>query len=361
MRYRTTTLLARQSLGVAGTHIIDIPITDVISAFRFHLEVTRTITLQLAHILEAVSRIEIVDGSDVLMQLSAAQMDGLHFYERGKLGNLNINEFGAGTDEVYTAVYFGRWPFDPELAFDPKRFTNPQMRITFNAATYEANATALFLTVSADVFDEYVPSPIGFLQNREFYRYTPVASGYHYINLPTDLVLRKLIVQSHSYTHTTNQGVAAVRLDEDNMKRIPFDLLHEDWLASISQEFGIANHGIAGLREGGDYPLYHAIADWPVAVWEEIGDGPRCRLIALNGCKLTLTDVGGGEATTFIGRISGHAPHFCLCYPFGYQKDLADWYETKDIGSLRLRILNGTIPAPAPYSTRVILQQLRRY
>ncbi len=277
------------------------------------------------------------------------------------MGNYNTQEFGAGTDVFETAIYFGRWPNDPELAFDPKKFVNPQLRITYNAVTYGVGATDLFMSVFADVFDEYVPSPIGFLQHREFYRYTPAVGAYQYINLPTDLALRKLIVQAKRYTSPPQSGLAAARLDEDNMKRIPFDMLYEDWRAHNRQEYGPAEQGIAILREGGDQPLYHALTDLPVALWEEMATPSILALIGANGCQLTTTD-GAAETTAAIGRISGLAPYFCLCYPFGDQNNPADWYETRDIGALRLRLLGASAPLFAPnFSNRVILQQVRRY
>ena len=362
MRYRTTTLLARQAMpAIAGTFIIDIPITDIISAFRFHLETLPDATLKLTHIADVISKIEIVDGSDVLMELSAAQMEALHFYERGKLGNLLTQDMGAVNEEFYTAVYFGRYAFDNDLALDPGRFNNPQLRITYNGATFKAGVAAggIFLSVFADIFDEFRPSPIGFLQHREFYRYPTQALGFTYINLPTDLVLRKLFVQGHQYTQAPTQCIGAIRIDEDNMKRIPVELLYEDWLAWCRQEYGPAEHGIAANREGGLFPLYHAISQWPIPLYHEIGAVPLLNTIGMNGCQLTLTN-NAGDDTTYVGRIVGHAPHFTLCYPFGDQKDLADWYETEKIGTLRLRILNGPNPI-AGGTNSVILQQLRRY
>lgn len=363
MRYRTTTLLAAQALpAIAGTHIIDIPITDVISAFRFSFDITRTAAASLTHGFDAISKIEIVDGSDVLMELSAAQMDALHFFERGHLGNQTCQEFGAGVDHFDTAVYFGRWPYDPELALDPRKFVNPQLRVTYNGATYDAGVAAgcITLTILADIFDEHVPSPIGFLQHREFFRYTPTLTAFTYINLPTDLVLRKLILQPHQYTRDAVRSISQVRLDEDNMKRIPFDMLTNEWLAKNRQEYGPAEHGIAFSREGGALPLYNAIGAWGIALWQEVLAAPVLQLIGTGGCQLTCTD-GGTERTTAIGRIVGQCPHFCFCYPFGDQKDPTDWYETAGIGTLRLRIGDVTAAAAPFQVTRLILQQMRRY
>lgn len=361
MRYRTTTLMALRSLGTAGTHIIDIPITDIISAFRFHLQVQRGAGAQLTHGFDAVSKIEVINGSDVLMELSMAQMEAIHFFERGQLGNSTVAEVSEHLDDFETAVYFGRWPFDQELAFNPKMFSNPQLRITFNRNTFDTTSTDLLMEVEAEVFDELVPAPIGFLQMREFYRYSqPAAAGYTYLNLPTDLVLRKLIVQPHCYTRVPQSIMLAARLDEDNMKRIPFDISTASWLAMNKQEYGDAEHVIAMTRQGAAQPLYNAVAELVAALWQEVG-APALQLIGVNGCQLTCTD-GGTETTTAIGRIIGSAPHFCYCYPFGYQKDLNDWYETKDIGTLRLRLQNAVaLGAPYVQTTRVILQQMRRY
>lgn len=360
MRYRKTTLVAPLNLpGTGGTYIHNIPLTDIVSALRFTFQVTRIGGPQIAHGLDAIPLIEIVDGSDVLLSLSGAQMDALHFFERKQLGNYNTQELGAGVDVFETAIYFGRWPNDPEIAFDPKRFVNPQLRITYNVLLYDATATILNLSVEADVFDEFVPIPIGFLQNREFYRYAvPAAAGFTYIDLPTDLVLRKLIVQPHSYAWTPGTFMDQARLDEDNMKRIPFDLTYIQWQAMNRQEYGSVEQGIAFLREGGLQPLFHAAADLPVAVWQEVMAGPNLQLIGSMGCQLTTTDTAG-ENTPAIGRISGLAPHFCMCFPFGDPKDKDDWYETVDVGSLRLRLHNPVPPAAGV--TRIILQQMRRY
>jgi len=354
--------MARQALpAIAGTHIIDIPITDIITAFRFHFEILPDATLKIGHGFDAFPRIEIVDGSDVLMELSAGQMDALHFYERRILGNLTVQDFGAQLDHFYTAVYFGRWPFDDQLALEPRKFTNPQMRITYDGALYNAGVAAggIFLTIEADVFDELAPSPIGFLQHREFYRYTPVINAFHWVNLPTDLVIRKFMLQGYQYSQPTLSSFAAARLDEDNMKRIPFDKLQPDWLAWDRQEYGPVEHGMAASREGLAFPLYTGISDWPIPVYHEIAAAPVLRTIGMNGCFFLNSD-GAAETTTYVGRMSGLAPHFCLCFPFGDKNTIDDWYETAGIGTLRLRILNGAVAMPGA-TNRVILQQLRRY
>jgi len=360
MRYRTTTLLARQAMpAAAGTMIIDIPLTDIISRFRFHLEVQRGATLQLTHGFNAVSRIEIVDGSDVLMSLSMAQMDALHFYEKRELGNVYNNEISGFLEHYYTQVEFGRWLHDELLALDPSKFANPQMRITYNQVVYEAGATALFMTVMADVFDEMVPVPIGFFQDREFYRYTPVANAFHYVNLPTDLTLRKMYIQSYSTARAPSDGMAGARLDEDNLKRIPFDMLYNDWAAYLRAEYGECHQIIAGTREGGAFPNYIAPCEHISTMWESVLVAPAMFLIGNNGGQLTLSN-GGVETDTYMGHANGVIPYFVLAFPFGYEKDIEDWYDTSRVGSLRLRILNGATIVADTFNA-VILQQLRRY
>lgn len=360
MNYRTTTVLARTDLGQSGTKVIDIHLRDVISAFTFKIEATVVNTTWLAHLLDCVSKIELVDGSDVLESLSAFQMNGLHFFETGKLANHHVLAFYSTTVANYTAMLFGRWMHDPELAFDPTKFTNPQLRITYDATAVMALATKVYLTVLAECFDEKVISPVGFLRNTEHYRYSPTEDAYKYVDLPTDLVLRKLIVQPKSYGLLPSRSLAEVRIDEDNLKRIPFDLDYENLRALQKQNFGIVDYPFScATHQTAAYPIYNPVADMSGATALNVTGVLAVQLIGQAGCKLILETAA--DTDTIFGRGYGIIPCFMICYPFGDQKDIADWYDITRLGSLRLRIKDGPGAEAIPCTTRVILQQLRRY
>lgn len=358
MNYRTTTVLARSDLGVSGTKVIDIKLKDVVSKFIFKIEATVVNTAWLAHLLDCVSKIELVDGSDVLESLSAFQLNGLHFFETGKLANSQVEAFYDATVEGYTAMLFGRFVHDSELAFDPKRFTNPQLRITYDATTVMALATHVYLTVLAECFDEKVVSPVGFLRNTEHYRYAAVDDQYKYIDLPTDLPLRKLIVQPKEYRLAPVNALAEVRIDEDNLKRIPFDMNYDDWRQLMKQRFGELEYSFVSTPHSDPaYPIFNPVADMGVAAVINNLNRSAMQLHGQTGCMLIIESENHTDMV--MGRASGIVPCFMLCYPLGDQKDIADWYDVTKVGSLRLRIKDGAAVGDA--STRVILQQLRRY
>lgn len=357
MNYRTTTILARSDMGVSGTKVIDINLQDVVSALIFRIEATVVDTAWLAHLLDCVSKIELVDGSDVLASLSASQMDGLHFLDTGELASLEVEALYDTTVDTYVKMLFGRFMHDPELAFDPKRFNNPQLRITYDATTVMALATHVYLTVLAECFDEKVVSPVGFLRNTEHYRYTSEADAYKYVDLPTDLSLRKLIVQPKFYSWSPQNSLAEVRIDEDNLKRIPFDLDIVHLRALMSHQFGEVEYSFACVGHlDPAYPIFTPVSDMGPVEALNVNAVAAVRLQGQAGCVLRIhCDV---TTNSVFGRGHGRIPYFMVCYPFGDQKDIADWYNVTEVGSLRLRIKDGAV---SPVSTRVILQQLRRY
>jgi len=358
MNYRTVTILARSDLGASGTKVIDINLQDVVSALTFRIEATVVGTPWLAHLLDCVSKIELVDGSDVLCSLSAYQMDGLHFLDTGKLANLEVESFYDTTLDGFAAMLFGRYLHDTELAFDPKQFRNPQLRITYDATTVMALATHVYLTVLAECFDEKVPSPIGFLRNTEHYRYTSVIDQYKYIDLPTDMPLRKLIVQPKLYAFAPVSSLAEIRLSEDNDKRVPFDLDYVHLRALMFHQFGDVEYSFVSLTHSGSpWHIFTPVADMGPVEALDVTSIAAVRLEGQAGARLIISTATNTDAV--MGRGHGRIPCFMVCYPFGDQMDMADWYDVTKVGSLRLRIKDGAAVGDA--STRVILQQLRRY
>ncbi|GAI10935.1 unnamed protein product, partial [marine sediment metagenome] len=104
MNYRTATLLAREDLGASGVKVQDIRIRDPISSLLFKIEVSVKTAARLLHALEAISKIEIVDGSDVLLSISASQMNALFFYDTGQLACDKSEAIPSQTDELFDAL-----------------------------------------------------------------------------------------------------------------------------------------------------------------------------------------------------------------------------------------------------------------
>jgi len=358
MNYRTVKIHASENLGVTGTKVIPLNVKDPITALLFPCSIYTDAALRLAPEASAFTKIEIVDGSDVLLELSGTEMAALAFYEGQKVFDGLAGDRYDVTIPFRLRIPFGRYFLDPELALDPKQFRNPQLKITFNTHLVEATAKDLYFSCLAECFDEKVISPMGFLRMTQLHSYTGAATAYEYINLPTDLLIRKLYLQTKNFSGGPAGNLTDVKLSEDNDKRIPFELDDTEWSLKDAAEFGRCSQIVYTLCGGWAVNPFFAIpgdneqllvgniaATRAIMRQRQIGCGYSC-------ISDTTADIAAGE-------VSGTLPFQVYCYPFGNQMDMADWYDVTKVGSLVWRVQSGATGASCTYNT--ILQQLRRY
>lgn len=364
MKYRIADILAFEVISAAGTKTIDIVLEDIVS--RIHLSFytqNKVVGLEAAagHPAAAVTKIELVDGSDVLYSLNGFEIQALNYYDHLVTPDTSVFVSAGQWQHASFLLDFGRWLYDPDLAFDPKKFTNPQLKITYNPALVATTFASAGLEIRAECFDEKVVSPIGFLMTKEIESYTgPDAAGYKYIDIPTDFPFRKLLVRAALDNLSFEGGITEFKISEDNDKRIPYDMStyryirYQNGLLPKMHE-KLQTH--AGLTSIVNYvmptywPSIYGITHTTPRYWARDGAYFEANQLGLFGDAL--------EAQTFYGVVSGHIPHQTLCLMFGNQKELDDWYEVQLKGSVRLRLLNhadGDGSAVTTYG-----QQLRRY
>ena len=359
MRYRTATLLSAIDVDAAGTKVIDINVKDIVSRIIIRWQVTKTVSYMMSYAHRDITKIELVDGSEVLHSLNGGQNQALCIYDRRCPTLLEGGIIGANAQISYFGIDFGRFLFDPLLAFDPKRFLNPQLKITYDENVSDTGVTANELEIWAECFDERAVSPMGFLSANELYNYTPAASGvYEYIQLPTDRVIRKMLIQGYKADAEPWYQVSDAKLDEDNDKRIPFDWNLEKYfqvrkgidpmvMDSIATQVSIAAH---------DYYLT------PTDYWAGLmgassaAAGPPYVTYVGAGGVFAVSSAAGSE---FNGVSHGWLPNHCFQFPFGDDQDTEDWYDVTKVGSLRLRLKSGA--GYASSAIGVVLQQLRKY
>jgi hypothetical protein len=79
---------------------------------------------------------------------------------------------------------------------------------------------------------------------------------------------------------------------------------------------------------------------------------------SVDGGVITIEAETGDHEARF--GVSGWLPHGVICFPFGQQDQLDDWYDVTGLGSLRLRIKAGASAADSD-TFYVALQQKRLY
>lgn len=358
MNYRTVKIHAMENLGVSGTKVIDLNVKDPITALLFPCTFYPDAAKRLAPEPELISKLEIVDGSDVLMELSGTEMAALAFYEGQKLFNAKAGDTFDTNIPFRLRIPFGRYFLDPELALDPTRFRNPQLKITYNCHVVEATAKDFYFSCLAECFDEKVISPIGYLRMTELHSYLGAVSAYKYIDLPTDLPIRKLYLQVKDWDKGTTDALTDVKLSEDNDKRIPFELEAEEWGHKCAAEFGRCSQVFYTYCGGWLVNPFYAIPGDNEIM--SAGNASAARALFRQrqiGTSYALISGTVGDLAT--GECAGYLPYKTLCYQFGNQMDMADWYDVTKVGSLVWRIKSGVTGFETYYNT--ILQQLRRY
>jgi hypothetical protein len=235
MNYRLATILGREEIKKDFTKVIDLNLADPVSQFQITYESTGTGGgIPDGHVAKCIPKIELVDGSDVLYSLSGQETQAADFYTRG-IEPPNLNYYLAGTEGFWVFnVNFGRFLYDPVFAFDPKKFTNPQLKITIDRGAGGVVSTEGFLTVLAHIFDGKTITPEGFLMHKEINNYGMSSAAHEYIDLPTDYAFRKLFIAAQTYGVGPEYLLDTIKLSEDNDRKIPFSDTFANILRSIA-------------------------------------------------------------------------------------------------------------------------------
>lgn len=360
MNYRYATVLAEKSLGAASTETIDINISDPISRLEIGWKPTKLGTAMLAALAVGISKIELVDGSEVLHSLSGRENQALCIYDR-RVPTMNWACLISGAPTYATfGIDFGRYLWDPELAFDPKQFRNPQLKITHNSALLSATTSTHTLEVFAHCFDEKQISPIGFLMAKEYHVWTPSGNDvYEYVDLPTDHVLRQILLRAHLTQKSPEFIVDHFRLDEDNEKRIPIDCELAAYCRRMRGQWAPVHEVFAEYAApAGDAYMFVTPTDefTSIAGWTQ-GVNPVWLDTYVHGGYIQWKAAGG---TMTVATVTGYLPHHCYQFPLGRQDQIDDWYDVTKLGSLRAR-MQAAASCSTTSEVNLILQQLRRY
>lgn len=352
---RVATLLARSDVGDAGVHTEDINLSEVISRLRVCFSVVVATATPTEVAAKNITKIEVVDGSNVLYSLSGMEAQALDFYQTGRVRHNNGSYVTSWELAANFYINFGRKLWDTEFALDPKKFTNPQIKVTFDEDVATGTPTSNYLSILADVFDEKTVSPSGFLMSKELYSYTPTTSGWEFIDLPSDYPYRKLMLQARYQDKWLGALIGEVKLSENNDRKVPLDLITEE-----------LEYYLKDL-----YPRYieHIAVDLVDTTGIYIYITPT-QGVSING--YAYTKAGMYEAVPFgykiygcvasnIGiqtiEVSGDVPHGCVAIPLGDQNDPTDWWDLSGKAG-QIQVKGGSSVAG---TCQVVSEQLRKY
>ena len=346
------------SITTAGTKIYDLDMSNAISRITMMLKLTSNgSAASTGHPASAITKVEVVDGSQPLFSMSGKQLQALDFFDNPQSGHRQLKYLDNVQCIWMNSINFGRYLWDDQLAFDPRKFVNPQLKITHDYSLGATTPDAATLDVWFQLYDEKQITPAGFLSSREVHSFTASNSAVEYIDLPVDRTIRRLMLQSQSTTKQPYEQYNALRLDVNNDSKILFDESVSDLIKNANYMTGPYVEGLFCAVDG-TARTFHITPSYQttMAVMGNAGT-------AIYGAGTTVEGgVGsflGNAASNVAHVISGFCPHGAMFIPMGNLGDPADWLMPKPTDHLRLKITCGSSVGSAAIGT--ILQQLYRY
>lgn len=362
MNYRLTTIHPRGAYTADTTVVIDIDAVDPISQLIIELAANITTDTSItAHAIACLTKIELIDGSDVLYSLSGYEAEAVDWYHNHNLNSPWNIYMGWGETQRFIRMNFGRYLWDRELAFDPTKFRNPQLKLTLDIDAGGATPTTNRLQVWGAMFDERKIAPVGFLMHKEIKSFPLTASAFHeYTDLPTDHPYRKLFIRAQKAGTEPNQVLDNIKLSEDQDRRIIVNHGTEDIFRTIAMLTPPVREHIHARVNTSATTFYCVPTTRVYMQGTEYESTSGAGAIASNGGaggRFRAISATAQKYAQFF--VTGWLPHASWEIPFGLQDDINDWFDPSRLGSLKADIT--TYAAATTDSAQIFLQQLRRY
>jgi len=363
MNYRMTTIWPRRQYIADKTEIIEINLKDPISQLCITYEPDNNPggVHATAHPAKCITKIELVDGSNVLCSMSGQEAQALDFYHNDKSpANIICYLNGMYSEQIFN-INFGRYLYDTMLALDPKKFNNLQLKITMDIDGGGDESNDGYLTVIAHVFDQKAITPIGFLGAKEVKSYVLTAGGHEYTDLPTDATYKQILFKAQRYGTGPEYQINTIKVEEDNSKRVILDNSMFQIIRNIASQWKMHKEWILCWGSTTKNYYYNTACYFPTFT-----DTPW-----RNSYAACLAAVYGGDGGRFEHdceasgpnhqvHAMGYAPHAAVPLLPKFSNDVADWYNVDKIGNLRIDALAVAAPG-ASQTAEILIQQLRKY
>jgi len=357
MNHRHVALIDNQAIAANTVSIFNLKGMDPISELMLQFRGANNAAIPLDHPAGFFTRVQVVDGSEVIVDLTGKQCAALgyyHYHAMPQSLNVYVNTLWAGAT---LRIPFGRWLWDQELALDPSRFKNLQVIVTLAIAGGGCGVATGTFELVANMFDQKKINPRGYLRAREHFVYTVVNGGIQTVDMPTDKVIKMVMFQGNQNLIALLQTISRIKLSEDNDKRIFVDNNTSDILMNMGPDLPNIVEPIYAAGVIGNLTVFSAPFFEPQGVLggtDAVNNWGQVLDLGGGNIRLTCAAVGNVRAT-----VNGIAPHGCIGIELGDGWDIDDWYSPSGTKELKARLTAGA--AGAGGTNKVIVQQLSNY
>jgi hypothetical protein len=369
MRARDAVLDYELTKSDAATYEKDLDIVDPISALKIEVSATNGSTSNKGNFVEdIVTRVEIVDGAEVLWSANMLELMALNFYKTGNYPLSGPSEWPDGGQGAGAFLYFGRELWDQEFAFDPKAFRNPQLKITLNkAAVRAASDTTAFKTgdnikvsVTAKIMENMGGRPSKYLMARAINRWTSATSGERRIELPTDYPYRMMLLRAYVEGSDLNECITDIKLTCDTDKYVMLNRKVNALTVDALEIFGRATvkHDIFVSNDETVRLVMNKEPDCRIA-WVDTGLYNIIGIAYQWSSQLKIwigTHAGAADGTDrkYTMVEEGHCPHAVLAIPFGLLSREDTWFNPREYGKIE-----AVVTEAVAATCGIVLEQVR--
>ena len=244
MKTRKVYLEKDLAFTAAGTIVTDVNVKDPISFIEILVEMVNGSAMTEASVVkphDEFTKIELVDGSDVLCSASMEELQAKNAFD---LGNLPYMELTLDDDAVQREncfIMFAPKKYDTNIYLNPGNFNNLQLRITHShtaAAVTSWAAAGHTITIIAHVIEEGAGENLGFLTHKSHYAYTAVDGAIETIDLPRDFPYQSIMIQALKTANDITLSLEKIKLTTDADRYVPVDIDFDHLVYENATEFG---------------------------------------------------------------------------------------------------------------------------
>jgi len=361
-RYRDAYIEKEKTLADSGTLVTELAVVDPISEIHIRFEAKNGGTSNKNNpISRNISKIELVDGSNVVYSLDGMLSQSMSYYQRRKMPSMQRQGGPSENQEDHFILRFGRWLWDQDFALVPAKFRNLQLKITWDLATYATVGATGFLadsaviTIIAKVMEDMGGEPGAYMMAKSHYSWTTAGSGDERIALPSDHPYLLMLLRTWETETKLFSTIKNLKLSIDQDKIIPFDLDSWDLLKAMENEYGLftlEQHAFAGTEQ--NVQTWMGNGETVVATTESPVDGagvtntyPALYGVDSGHINIALTDSAGTDDVDSIIHViaRGQALNHTFAYPFGLPDNPESWLPAPDYGDIKAVITQGNAGA----------------
>jgi hypothetical protein len=359
MKVRDVYITKAQTLADSGTLTFPINMLGKIQNIRVKFGATNGATSNtVGKLCGLVSKIEVIDGSDVLCSLSMRELQASNCFSNGFMPFKDLSG-GAGVVITDSAqILFGRSVEDRMYYLDASRFSNPMLRVTWafavSATVGIATGTGT-LSLIARVIEDAAPPYMGFIMRKEVGSWTTAASGDQSFILDRAWPYKGILISALKTTIVPDTILTNLKLSVDSDRSIPFNLTGTDAFSKNVEMYGPFREKFR--------PLTDTAATWLSDLFYQTGafasrPGATSKLL-ISSCtaeSIITSMTTGGTADGNEIEVEGCAPHASVYMPFGDGFVPDDYLNPAGMGELKLILTQGVVSAAGT----VVTEQLRQ-